>query len=160
MKKPKENNNILRFLKIIYIKLFRINDTPQRVAIGFGIGVFCGIVPGMGPLASLFLAMLLRVNRASALLGSLLTNTWLSIVTFFLSIKTGAVIMNVNWQDSYNNWLLFLKDFRWLNLIKLSVLKIILPVIVGYLAVAFCTGLLAYLIILVILKNALPKTKK
>ena len=140
------------FLKKLYIKLFKINDTPQRIAAGLGLGVFLGILPGTGPLAALFMAWILRLNRASALLGSLLTNTWLSIVTFLLSVKVGAAIMKVNWEETREAWMLFLKDFHWLDLLKLSALNIILPVVVGYLIVAFCLGLAVYLITWIILK--------
>jgi len=149
----KKKNNILRFLKLIYIKLFRINDTPQKIALGFGLGVFLGILPGTGPIAALFLAFLFRVNRISALLGSLLTNTWLSVLTFLLSIKIGSAIMDLNWQDTYNNWTSFLKNFSFSGLFKLSVLKITLPVIIGYFIIAFCAGLLAYLATFVIFKR-------
>lgn len=146
MKKKENKNSVLR---TIYIKLFKINDTPQRIALGAGLGVSLGIIPGTGPIAALFLALIFRANRAAALLGSLLTNTWLSIVTFLLSVKIGSVIMKVGWQDAYEDWLLFLKDFRWQNLFKFSALKIILPVIVGYFLVAFCLGLFIYLITLI-----------
>jgi len=140
------------FLKKLYIKLFKINDTPQRIAAGLGVGVFLGILPGTGPLAALFLAWLLRLNRASALLGSLFTNTWLSIVTLLLSVKVGAAILGLNWEETREAWMLFLKDFHWLDLLKLSALNIILPVVVGYLTVAFCLGLAVYLITWIILK--------
>lgn len=142
--KKKESNSI-------FLKIFSLNDTPQRIAQGLGLGVFLGIIPGTGPLAALFLALVLRVNRAAALLGSLATNTWLSIVTFFLSIKVGASIMRLDWQDVYHQWLQFLKDFRWVNLFKLSLLKIILPVILGYIIVAFCLGVIVYSIALIII---------
>lgn len=136
---------------MIYLKLFRINDSPQRIALGFGIGVFLGIMPGTGPIAALLLAFVCRVNRASALLGSLLTNTWLSLATFFLSIKIGSVILDLNWHKVQDNWLLFIKSFHWQQLFKLSVLEMILPVLIGYLVISFCLGLLAYLTALVIL---------
>ena len=157
--KRKKNNNILRFLKLIYIKLFRIHDTPQRIALGVGIGVFLGIIPGTGPIAAVFMAFVLRVNRAAALLGSLLTNTWLSILTFFLSIKVGSSIMGVDWQDVHRNWGQFLKDFKVVTLFKLATLKIILPVIIGYFVVSFCLGLIAYLITLTIITRIRHESK-
>lgn len=149
--KKKIKNNILRFFKLIYVKLFRINDTPQKIALGLGIGVFSGILPGTGPIAALFLASVWHVNYASALLGSLLTNTWLSIVTILLSIKVGSAIMRLGWHNVYKDWTSFLKDFHWSSLLKLSILKIILPVILGYFVVAFCLGLAVYLITVVVL---------
>jgi uncharacterized protein (DUF2062 family) len=152
MKKSAENN-ILRFFKLVYAKLVTINDTDQRIALGFGVGVFCGIMPTMGPLAALFLAFALRLNRASALLGSLLTNTWLSIVTFILSIKIGSAIMKVSWGDVRQDWLLFLQGFKWQHLFKLSLLKIVLPVVIGYFLVSLFLGLFAYLITFLILRT-------
>lgn len=152
------NKNVRKFipkslkglLNLFYRKLFRINDTPHKIALGMGIGVFSGILPGTGPIAALFLALILRANRAAALLGSLLTNTWLSIVTFLLAIRAGSAIMRVDWQVIRDNWWVFLRDFHWGNLLKLSILKVILPVIVGYLAVAICLGLAIYLITLIL----------
>jgi hypothetical protein len=138
--KRKKGNNILRFLKLIYIKLFRIHDTPQRIALGVGIGIFLGIMPGTGPIAAVFMALALRVNRAAALLGSLLTNTWLSILTFFLSIKIGSGIMGLDWQDVHRE-------------------KIVLPVIIGYLVVGFCLGLIAYLVTLFIITQIRHENK-
>jgi len=145
--KPRQNK-IIRFFKFIYIKLFRINDTPQRISLGFGIGVFLGIIPLSGPIAALFLAWLFRLNRISALLGSLLTNTWLSIATFLIATKIGSSIMKLDWQDTYNNWKLILKNFHWFYLFKLSFLKIIFPLFIGYFIVAFIIGFMVYLITL------------
>jgi uncharacterized protein (DUF2062 family) len=149
--KNKKPGSISALFKSIYAKIFNINDTPQKISGGLGLGVFLGIIPGAGPIASLFLASLLRLNRASALLGSLLTNTWLSIITFFLSVKIGSAILKVQWQDIYYNWTVFLKTFHWLNLFKASALKVILPVILGYLVVGFALGFLAYLFALITL---------
>lgn len=121
------------FFRLLYIKLFKINDSPQRIALGLGLGVFAGIVPGAGLLAALFLAFIFRVNRASALLGSLLTNTWLSFATFILAIKVGSAIMHLDWQVVRQGWILF-------------------PVILGYFIVSFSLGILVYLVTLIILK--------
>lgn len=148
--------SIRKLFVFLQHKLFNINDTPQRIALGAGLGVFTGIIPGTGPIAALFLAMLFRVNRAAALLGSLLTNTWLSLVTFFLSIEIGSAIFGMKWRDVYNNWILFFKDFRWVRLFELSTFNIILPVILGYFIVALSLGFLVYLTTLIVLKKFKP----
>ena len=148
--------SIRKLFVFLQHKLFIINDTPQRIALGAGLGVFTGIIPGTGPIAALFLAMLFRVNRAAALLGSLLTNTWLSLVTFFLSIEIGSAIFGMQWRDVYNNWILFFKDFRWVRLFELSTFNIILPVILGYFIVALSLGFLVYLTTLIVLKKFKP----
>jgi hypothetical protein len=147
------NNKLSRFLKLVYLKIFRINDTPQKIALGFGLGVFAGIMPGIGPLAALTLSIILRVNRASALLGSFLTNTWLSLVTFLLSIKIGSCLIGVPWQEVQQQWMGIFKDFHWQDLLRLTALEIILPVLLGYLFIAFILALMVYATVLLILNQ-------
>ncbi|MDD2702573.1 MAG: DUF2062 domain-containing protein [Candidatus Omnitrophica bacterium] len=139
---------ISRFFKVFFLKFIRIDDSPQRIALGFGLGVFSGILPGTGPIAALILAALFRVNRAAALLGSLLTNTWFSIVTIVLSIKLGSVIMGSNWEDVYAQWQFFLRQFQWRNFLEASFLQIAVPVAAGYFLIAFLCAAVSYLLML------------
>ncbi len=153
-------NGIKNFLGNIYTQLFKIDDTAQRTAFGFGLGVFLGLLPGTGPIAALFCAIFLRVNRAATLLGALLTNTWISVVTFLLAVKIGSAIIGTDWQI-ISRELAFLVKSNWLNLFKLSVLKIILPVIIGYLIIGLFLGIMSYCITLIIItlvkkKNVRP----
>lgn len=143
---------IVQKIKEITLGLVRIDDSPQRIALGLGLGVFCGIFPGTGPIAAIFLAILIRVNRAASLIGSLATNTWLSFVTFLAAIKTGAWLWGLKWTEVYDSWAGLIREFRWPDLFKLSVLKLILPVFSGFLAVAFGLGVGAYLITFIVLK--------
>ena len=151
---------MLKFFSTIYEKLFKINDTPQKIALGMGVGVFSGILPGTGPIAALFLAFILRVNRASALIGCMLTNTWLSFVTFILAIQAGSAILGIHWQDVRQGWNCFLSEFSWPLLFKWPVLEILLPVILGYLLIGLCLGFLAYLVTLIIINKAKHKQLK
>jgi len=147
-----KGNKILRSLKFIYHKVFRINDSPQKISLGFGLGVFLGILPGTGPIASLVLATFLRVNRASALLGSIITNTWLSLVTFVFSVKIGSFILGIKPQTIRAGWEGLISDFSWGSLLKVSSLKIALPVFLGYVITGLAAGILAYLLVTLILR--------
>jgi len=147
------------FFKTIYFKLFRINDNPQKIAMGVGLGVFLGIMPGTGPIAALFLAILLRINKASALLGSVITNIWLSIPLFLLSVKAGSLVTGLKYSDIHTAWNNFLKDFHWMELLHTSVYKVIFPILTGYAIVSLCAGMLAYLFTLIILKSAPHKMR-
>jgi len=135
---------VVRFFRALYLKLFRINDSPQRIAFGIGLGVFFGVLPGLGPLAALFFAFIVKANRAAALLGSVLTNTWLSIPVFFLSVKTGAVITGTRYADIPGAWTVLMKNFTWHSLFELSAYDILIPVMLGYLLVSFAIGMCAY----------------
>ena len=143
---------IERFFKAVYLKLFRIDDTPQRIALGLGLGVFCGVLPGTGPIAAFAIALLLKVNKASALLGSMLTNTWLSIPVFLLSLRAGAAITGMHYQDLRKDWALLIKDFHWAALFDVGVYKILLPVLLGYAVIASIIAIISYLIALIVVK--------
>ncbi|MCX5700140.1 MAG: DUF2062 domain-containing protein [Candidatus Omnitrophica bacterium] len=136
----------------LYKKLFKFNDTPQKIALGLGIGVFTGTLPGVGPLAALFLSVIFKVNRASALAGSLITNTWLSVVTFIFSIKIGSAILGLDWHKVYDDCSVKIIGSNWSGLLKLSLLKVILPVTLGYIVISLSAGLICYLLVLLILK--------
>jgi len=153
MSKGKIAHDLRRLKDFLYAKLFKINDTPQRIALGFGLGIFTGIFPGTGPLAALFLALIFRANRAAALFASLLTNTWLSWVTFLLAIKAGSAIFRISWQGLQNDWLTLSSHFSWQNFFQASILKIILPVIAGYLCISLCLGIIFYLTVLIVIKK-------
>jgi uncharacterized protein (DUF2062 family) len=157
MNKGKISGIFLKIKSFLYEKFIKINDTPQRVAFGFGIGVFTGIFPGAGPLAALFLAFVFRANRASALAASLLSNTWLSFVTFILAIKTGSAIFNISWQSLKDDWVSALAHWHWQNLFSASIIKIFLPVICGYLVVSLFLGIISYAVVLAVLKIRLRK---
>jgi len=149
-----------KIVNFIYIKLFKINDTAPKIALGVGLGVFAGLIPGTGPAASIFLALIFKANRAAALLGSLLTNTWLSIITFVLAIKTGSVILSLNWQQVQQKAQVLISDFSWAKFFKLSFLDVLLPVITGYIVIGFILGLTSYLITLLIIKRSSYGNKK
>lgn len=149
---PKESG-FKKIISFLFAKLFKINDSAQKIALGVGLGVFSGLLPGTGPIFALFLAFVFKSNRAAALLGSLFTNTWLSLVTFILAIKTGSVILKMNWQDVLQKAHLLIKDFTWGNFFKFSFADVLLPVIVGYLIIGLILGIFCYLITLLIIRR-------
>jgi len=153
-------SRIQRFFKAVYLKLFRINDTPQKIAMGIGLGVFFGVLPGMGPLAALFFAFIFKVNRAGALLGSLLTNTWLSVPVFFVSANIGSILTGSDYADIYRTWTDLIKDFAWNKLFQLSIYRIAAPVILGYIMVGLFIGIAAYAVTLGIIKSAKNKNTR
>jgi len=152
MNKKTITSKVSRFFKLIYLKLFRINDSPQRIAIGFGLGVFVGVMPAMGPVLALCLAFIFKVNRAGALLGSVITNTWLSVVIFAISVKLGSLLTGTNSADVIAAWHAVIKDFRWAKLAELAVSNLIMPVVLGYILISAVAGLITYLAAFLILK--------
>jgi hypothetical protein len=148
-----EESMFKRIINFIFSKLFKINDSPQKIALGVGLGVFSGLIPGTGPVAALFLAFIFKANRAAALLGSLVTNTWLSFVTFILAIKVGSVILKMSWQEVLQKAQILLQDFAWVRFFKLSFLDVLLPVIVGYLIIGLILAAFCYLLTFLIIRR-------
>ncbi|MDD5725362.1 MAG: DUF2062 domain-containing protein [Candidatus Omnitrophica bacterium] len=146
-------NVLTRSGRYLIDKLIKINDTPQKISLGVALGVFAGFLPGTGPAAALFLAFIFKANRAAAFLGGLLTNTWLSIITFVLAIKVGSVILNTDWRNVQYQVRSLFHDFTWANLFKLSVIEVILPVALGYLIIGIFLGTVSYFISLAIIRR-------
>jgi uncharacterized protein (DUF2062 family) len=141
------------FFKELWHKLVGINDSPQKIAVGFGLGIFLGVLPGTGPIASVVMAAALRVNKAASLLGCLLFNTWINVVTFTLAAQIGSLAIGLDWQKVYSEWVAVFKDFH-LKVFFGSVLaKSFIAVAIGYLIIGAVLGVVGYFLILFLLKN-------
>lgn len=135
----------INLLKVKIQALSRLNDSIQRICLGLGLGVTLGIIPGTGPFAAIALALLLRLNSISALIASIVSNTWLSFIALPLAIKLGAKILSLNQTELYQDWLSVIKDFCWLSLAKLSIYKLLFPILLGYLVLGLGLGITVYL---------------
>ena len=128
------------FLRFIFQKIVIIDDSPHKVAGGLALGIFLGILPGAGPMASLVLAALFHLNKAAAFLGSILTNTWFSVVTFVAAVRLGCWAIGTDWHETYRQCKKILVHPHWQNFHDVSVLNILKPVLVGYAAVGLMAG--------------------
>lgn len=65
-----------RKLKILLKKAIYTNDSPEKIARGFAIGVFWGVLPtfGLAILFSLPTAVVFRANRLMAIVGTFVSN--------------------------------------------------------------------------------------
>lgn len=160
MQKKSLPDKIKRLAKLVYLKLFRINDSPLKIALGFGLGVFTGVMPGIGPLIALLFAFLLRVNRASALLGSILFNTWISFIAFLMAIKIGSVVTGLNYNEVYNGWNGLIKSFKWEKLFEASVYDVLIPIGVGYLIISFIFTIVTTVVVYMIAQQIKMKKIK
>lgn len=152
--------DIKKFFKALYLRIIRIHDSPHKIAGGFALGVFLGILPGAGPMASIVLAYFFQVNKAAALAGSLLTNTWFSVVTFVVAIKIGAYMTGTKWQQIYNDAKLLFDHISWQKFTDGTSLPILKPLLLGYAAVGLVSGLCIYVIVLLIVLAYRRRKKK
>ena len=150
-KKDFPRNRFTAFFVRVYNKLVRINDSPQRVALGFGVGVCIGNLPGVGPITALVVSALLRINKAAALAGALLFNTWFGIVTLVPSVQLGCLILGVEWHVMYAKFIALLKDFHFSLLLKESARAILLPFLLGQFIISLAIGIIAYAVVLIVI---------
>lgn len=135
-------NKLGGFLRSTYTQLVKIDDSPHKIALGASLGVFTGIFPGTGPLAALFLALILKANRAAALVGSLLTNSWATIALFAPAAAIARFFFKAGWREGVT------KPGFYLSLST------------GYFISALTLGIISYLIIFLILQLNVKLKKK
>ena len=110
MKRRSEKGFVAR-LRGLGRKLLLINDSPERIARGFAIGVFWGIMPtfGFAWIFSLPIAFLLRANKVSAVLGTFVSNPFTVVFFYTLGYKFGTQIFQPTRVDF--SWNVFDRHF-------------------------------------------------
>ncbi len=76
----------------------RIDDSPEKIAGGVALGIFLGVFPtfGLGLILAVALASWFRVNKAAALLGSLIMNPFTTPFFWTLSVTVGALVFQTD----------------------------------------------------------------
>jgi len=134
-------------------KFFLINDTPHKIALGFALRVFLGIVPGEGVTMSLILSSIFGLNRLAATSGALATNMWSTAVILPLAAEIGTLISGENYSSLVAqfqaNYHLGYKFF----LSKYIFFEIVLLLAIGFTLAALVVAFLAYATVWFLMKN-------
>jgi uncharacterized protein len=82
-------------LKSLIQRLLHIEDTPERTALAFAIGVFLGFSPFLGfhTLLGLALAFLFRLNRIAVLLGVWSNTPWFLLPFYTFATWVGMAVV-------------------------------------------------------------------
>ncbi len=96
--------------------IFKVKDSPHRIALAFAFGVFMGISPLLGfhYAGGIFLAWLFRLNRLVAIIGISVNNPWTIVPLSSLAVWVGAKIMGIKQV---------LPEVDWKNMGLLSMIK-------------------------------------
>jgi uncharacterized protein (DUF2062 family) len=131
--------------------LLHIEDTPERTAAAFALGVFFGFSPflGLHTLLGVLFAFLLNVNRVAVLLGIYSNLPWVIAPYYAFATMAGAVITRTRVPAGFRAQLAALFDLSvfqgefWRQLI--TILKPLLwPYTVGSLLGAVILAVIAY----------------
>jgi len=77
-------------------RLFSLDDTPQKIALSFAVGVFISISPffGFHTMMAIVLSILFGLNKVATITGSWLNNPWTTPIVYYVDYKIGAFILN------------------------------------------------------------------
>jgi uncharacterized protein len=84
----------IRRVRDLFIALLYVEETPERTAIAFSIGVFLGYSPflGLHTLMGLALAFLLRINRVALLVGVWSNMPWWIVPYYVVATWAGMKV--------------------------------------------------------------------
>jgi hypothetical protein len=131
--------------------LLHIQDTPERTAAAFALGVFFGFSPflGLHTVLAVLLAFTLNLNRVAVLLGVYSNLPWIIGAYYASTTMLGAAILRTRLPPEFAERLaaLFALSFRqhlfWQQLGQL-LRPLLWPFAVGSLIGAICLAVLAY----------------
>ena len=78
-------------------KVLKPQESPNRAALAFAIGVFIAFSPtyGLHTLSAVFLAWVFRLNYAIILLGNFVNNPWTAVPILGATMWTGFFILGM-----------------------------------------------------------------
>jgi len=152
-KKTYQQENYWKRLKRLFKSAVLANDSPEKLARGFAIGIFWGVLPtfGFAILFSLPIAVAFKASRLTAVLGTFVSNP---LTTPFFMI----------WGTYLGNFILKAAPLTlsWEILNLEHILKISKSLFLGTLVLAGSISILSYGLLLVIIplfKKLFPRHK-
>ena len=91
------------FFRRAYTRLLKIRGTPHEIALGLALGIFMGMTPFLGLhfLLAIFWAILLKGNKISAAIGSLILNPITAPFLYGLNYFIGARLVGLQHSFSW-----------------------------------------------------------
>ena|SRR5688572_19974011 len=128
--------------------LFHVEDSPHRIALSFGLGVFIAFSPllGLHTVMALGIALAFRLSKAAIILGIYVNNPWTIAPMYMAGTLLGCVLLGVSTDDlaairfDAHGWAFYrtlleqLRPYLW-------------PFVVGNTVLGTVCGLIAYLLL-------------
>ena len=128
--------------------LFHVEDSPHRIALSFGLGVFIGFSPllGLHTAMALLIAFAFRLSRGAIIVGIYVNNPWTIAPMYMAGTVLGCYLLGVSTEDlthlrfDQHGWAFYksladqLRPYLW-------------PFVVGNTLLGALFALLAYLIL-------------
>jgi uncharacterized protein (DUF2062 family) len=136
--KPTKRNcfiNILRKVRINFLKIYYARGSAHEIALGAAIGAFWGVFPtfGLSTILSLLMYKFMRFNLLAAISGAFISNPLTSPFLLLISYKVGSYFIKSNIQLDYNNWYKNIPEVGYILLIGATIVSLLTGVIIYYL---------------------------
>ncbi len=107
--KSKKGNfiiNILRRLRINFLKIYHARGSIHEIALGAAIGAFWGVFPtfGLSTILSLLLYKVFRFNLPVAISAAFISNPLTSPFLLMISYKVGTFFIHTDIKFEYETW--------------------------------------------------------
>jgi len=132
--------------------VLEVDDTPNRVAAAFGLGVFIAFFPllGIHIITALGLAVVLRLNKAVLIAGTLTNNPWTVAPMYTAGTLLGCAMLGVSPASLAEiDWSLSGRAF-YRSLVS-GLGPLLLPYVVGNLLLGAVAGTIAFAVVRVVL---------
>ena len=136
--------------------LVSLNDSPQRIALGFAVGIFLAFSPllGLHTFLGLLIAFLFGLNRVAVLVGVFVNNPWTLVPIYGLAAYLGGLLVgfppavlgtSLDWKALMQSrfWTELVKDWEFLK-----------PLLVGSTILSISCALISYPLALFLVRKA------
>ena len=137
--------------------LLHVEDSPSRVALAFGIGLFISFFPllGIHTGMALGIAIVFRLSRVAILTGAWVNNPWTLAPMYTAGTLLGCAMLGVSPEGFAEiDWSLHGRAFY--AALYEGLRPFILPFVVGNLAAGIVAGALGYVVLRLVLERRRP----
>lgn len=129
-------------------QLLHLNDTPERTALAFSIGVFFSFSPfvGLHTIMGLTTAFLFKLNRLALLVGVYVNNPWTLAPAASLGTALGFYLLGTENRFADASWDSMLSGHFWKEMFS-DIEHLLLPFFLGNLILSVVAGMIAYLVL-------------
>ena len=135
-------------------QLLQLDDTPHRLALAFGLGVWLAFFPilGVHTILALLIAFVFRLNRAALLVGVYVSNPWTLAPLYMAGTVLGCEIFGVSSAELTSvDWSLHGRAFY--RALFENLRPFVWPFVVGNTVLGVAGGLIGYIVLREILER-------
>ncbi|NWG12589.1 MAG: DUF2062 domain-containing protein [Acidobacteria bacterium] len=136
--------------------LVSLDDTPERIALGFAVGVFFAFSPllGMHTFLGLLVAFVFGLNRVAVLVGVFINNPWTLVPIYGLAVYLGGLLVGFPPSASMPDleWSTVLQSRFWAELAGQR--GLVKPLFIGSTILSVGSALVSYPLVLFLIQKA------